>query len=257
MPRVGLFIPCYIDQIYPDVGLATCDVLERFGCEVDFPKDQTCCGQPMANTGCTVDAIPVAKKFIELFASYDHIVCPSGSCVAMIRSHYEHLLHDEIEAGRVDRAKFKHVEKNTLELVEFLVDVLKVESLDVPFPHKVGLHQSCHGLRELRLGQCSELVSPAYSKAEQLLKTMPGLQLVGLKRVDECCGFGGTFAINEEAVSCMMGNDRIHDHEEAGTEVMTAGDMSCLMHLQGLLVRQKKPIKIMHLAQIFAGRAVT
>lgn len=146
---------------------------------------------------------------------------------------------------------------NTLELVEFLVDVLKVESLDVPFPHKVGLHQSCHGLRELRLGQCSELVSPAYSKAEQLLKTMPGLQLVGLKRVDECCGFGGTFAINEEAVSCMMGNDRIHDHEEAGTEVMTAGDMSCLMHLQGLLVRQKKPIKIMHLAQIFAGRAVT
>ncbi len=200
----------------------------------------------MANTGCTEAAIPVARKYLEIFSKYEYIVCPSGSCTAMIRQHYHDLVHDHPD--------FERVTTHTYELCEFLVDVLKVESITGSFPYRVGLHQSCHGLRELRLGSASELMQTRFSKAGQLLQGLDGIQLVELKRADECCGFGGTFAIAEEAVSCMMGLDRIHDHEQAGAEVMTAGDMSCLMHMYGLITRQKKLIKVMHVAEILAGR---
>jgi len=245
--RVGLFIPCYIDQFYPDVGLATVELLERVGCEVDFPEAQTCCGQPMANTGCWSDAKPLAVRFLEIFGKYEAVVCPSGSCVAMVTHHYDEFLDG--------RAGFEELKQKTYELTQFLTDVRPLERLDgVRFPYRVGLHNSCHGLRELRLGSSSERMVPAFSKARQLLELVNGLQLVDLKRNDECCGFGGTFAVTEEAVSCMMGLDRIDDHEQAGAEVMTAGDMSCLMHLEGLLRRQKKSIRVMHLAQILAGR---
>jgi L-lactate dehydrogenase complex protein LldE len=250
MPRVGLFIPCYVDQLYPRVGMATVEILERFGCEVEFPEQQTCCGQPMANTGCTAEARPLAERFLEIFGRYEYVVGPSGSCVAMVRHHYEELLHE--------RPGFAELKKKTFELCEFLTDVLKVDRLDVRFPHKVGLHQSCHGLRELRLGPSSEIVAseitgPAYGKAQQLLKLCEGLELTTLSRPDECCGFGGTFAVNEEAVSCQMGHDRIRDHLHAGTEVLTANDMSCLMHLAGLIRRDKKPLRVMHIAEILAG----
>jgi L-lactate dehydrogenase complex protein LldE len=247
MHRVGLFIPCYIDQFYPDVGLATLELLERFDCDVDFPAAQTCCGQPMANTGCVEDAKPLAERCVEIFQAYDYVVCPSGSCTAMVRKHYEEFFHGDPD--------FLLVRDKTFELTEFLVDVLKV-SVDGHFPHRVGLHQSCHGLRELRLGSSSEVVGPAHNKARQLLSGMKGIEFVTLTRADECCGFGGTFAVNEEAVSCMMGLDRIHDHEQAGAEVITANDMSCLMHLEGLIKRQHKPLKVMHVAQILAGRKV-
>jgi L-lactate dehydrogenase complex protein LldE len=247
MPRVGLFIPCYIDQFYPDVGFATAELLEQFGCTVEFPEAQTCCGQPMANTGCVKEAEPLAKRFVEIFADYDYVVCPSGSCVAMVTHHYEEYFHGN--------EKYEQLRKKTFELSQFLVDVLQVTSqIKGKFPYKVGLHQSCHGLRELRLGKSSERVEPPFSKAAELLNQLEGIELVTLTRPDECCGFGGTFAVNEEAVSCMMGLDRIHDHEQAGTQVMTANDMSCLMHLAGLIQRQKKPIQVMHLAQILAGR---
>ncbi len=246
MPHVGLFIPCYIDQLYPDVGFATLELLEKHGCTVEFPPAQTCCGQPMANTGCTDAAIPVARKYLEIFSKYEYVVCPSGSCTAMIRQHYHDLVHDHPD--------FERVTTHTYELCEFLVDVLKVETITGSFPYRVGLHQSCHGLRELRLGSASELMQPRFSKAGQLLQGLDGIQLVELKRADECCGFGGTFAIAEEAVSCMMGLDRVHDHEQAGAEIMTAGDMSCLMHMYGLITRQKKPLKVMHVAEILAGR---
>ncbi len=245
--RVGLFIPCYVDQLYPDVGIATLELLERFGCEVDFPAGQTCCGQPMANTGCWDDARPLAETFLKLFGGYEAVVCPSGSCTAMVTHHYDVLLE-----GQAGYEELKH---KTYELCQFLVDVLKVDALPgVKFPHKVGLHNSCHGLRELRLGRSSELMVPDFSKARDLLNLVEGLELVTLQRPDECCGFGGTFAVSEEAVSCMMGDDRIADHEQAGADVMTAGDMSCLMHLQGLITRQQKPLKVMHIAQILAGR---
>jgi L-lactate dehydrogenase complex protein LldE len=247
MPQVGLFVPCYIDQLYPDVAWATIEVLERYGCTVDFPPSQTCCGQPMANTGCTSEVLPLARRFLAIFGKYEYVVCPSGSCTAMVRHHYEEYFHVE--------AAFEALKSRVFELTEFLVDVLKVEKIGGRFPHRVGLHQSCHGLRELRLGSSSEVVGPAFSKAKKLLETIDDLSLVELKRPDECCGFGGTFAVNEEAVSCMMGLDRLHDHEQAGTEVLTANDMSCLMHLQGLILRQKKPIRVMHLAQILAGRS--
>ena len=244
--RVGLFIPCYVDQLYPDVGLATVEVLERFGCSVDFPEAQTCCGQPMANTGCVEEARPLAQRFVEIFSAYEHVVCPSGSCTAMVRHHYEEYFHDN--------AAYAELRTRVFELTEFLVDVLHVGPIGGRFPYRVGLHQSCHGLRELRLGSSSEVVGPAFSKARQLLETIEGLELVPLTRADECCGFGGTFAVAEEAVSCMMGLDRIHDHEQAGAQVMTANDMSCLMHLEGLIRRQKKPLEVMHIAQILAGR---
>lgn len=248
MPRVGLFIPCYIDQLYPDVGLATVEVLERFGCTVEFPEGQTCCGQPMANTGMVAEAQPLAQRFVDLFTEYEYVVCPSGSCTAMVRQHYEEYFHGSDEYARL--------RKKVFELTEFLVDVLKVGEIGGRFPYRVGLHQSCHGLRELRLGSSSEIVGHEFSKAKQLLETIKDLELVTLVRPDECCGFGGTFSVNEEAVSCMMGLDRVHDHEQAGTQVLTANDMSCLMHLQGLILRQKKPIRIMHIAEILAGRPV-
>lgn len=242
MPQVALFIPCYVDQLYPQVGMATLELLERFGCTVDFPPAQTCCGQPMANTGCVDDAKPLAQKFVSIFKDYEYVVCPSGSCTAMVRQHYPELMHDDPDYLRV-RAR-------TFELCEFLTDVLEIETISGRFPHKVGLHNSCHGLRELRLGSSSEMMVERFNKAAQLLSGLDGIELVDLKRPDECCGFGGTFAVAEEAVSCMMGLDRIHDHEQAGAEVVTAGDMSCLMHLSGLISRQKSPLRVMHIAEI-------
>ncbi|MFO0884849.1 MAG: (Fe-S)-binding protein [Pirellulales bacterium] len=248
MPTVGLFIPCYVDQLFPKVGMATVELLERHGFNVDFPSAQTCCGQPMANTGCTEEARPLAVKFLQIFKDYDYVVAPSGSCVAMVRHHYEEYLHGF--------AKFQELKKKTFELCEFLTDVAKVDKIPVKFPYRVGLHQSCHGLRELRLGSSSELVGKSFGKARQLLELLEGIQIVPLARPDECCGFGGTFAVNEDAVSCMMGEDRIHDHETAGAEVMTANDMSCLMHLDGLIRRNKKPLRVMHIAEILAGHSV-
>lgn len=248
MPKVGLFIPCYIDQLYPQVGLATVEVLERFGVAVEFPEAQTCCGQPMANTGCTEQARPLAQRFVEIFEPCDYVVAPSGSCVAMVRHHY----HEYFPHGSEAAARYDRVRAMTYELSEFLVDVLKVDSIEGRFPHRVGLHQSCHGLRELRLGSSSELVTSPFNKARQLLEGLEGISFAELERADECCGFGGTFAVTEEAVSVMMGRDRIHDHEQAGAEILTAGDMSCLMHLEGIIRREKKPLRVMHIAEILA-----
>jgi L-lactate dehydrogenase complex protein LldE len=242
MTRVGLFIPCYVDQCYPHVGLAVVELLTRCGVDVDFPEAQTCCGQPMANTGCDSDAAPLAAKFLQIFSPYDYVVCPSGSCTAMVRHHYEHYL-----AGRPGFEELKH---KTFELMEFLHDVLKLRGFTGRFPHQVGIHQSCHGLRELRLASSSEQVVEPYNKVASLVGTLDGIQLVALDRKDECCGFGGTFAVGEEAVSCSMGNDRIADHEKNGTAVLTGVDMSCLMHLEGLIRRQRKPLRVMHIAEL-------
>ena len=245
---VALFVPCYIDQLYPDVAIATLELLERFGVEVVYPQGQTCCGQPMANTGCSAEAAPVARRLVELFADYDHIVCPSGSCTAMVRHHYEQYF-DEHDA------KFNHVRKNTYELCEYLTDVLKITSVGVRFPHRVSVHQSCHGLRELRLAPSSETRHPGVrDKMHELLLMVEDIQLLNVARRDECCGFGGTFAVNEAEVSASMGRDRIADHAGTGSEVIVAGDMSCLMHLQGLIHRQRTPIAVMHIAQLLMGR---
>ncbi|MCA9035732.1 MAG: (Fe-S)-binding protein [Planctomycetaceae bacterium] len=241
--KVALFIPCYVDQFYPKVGLATCLLLEHFGVDHCFPEQQTCCGQPMANSGCEDEARPLAERYVEIFRDYDYVVAPSGSCVSMVRNHYDHLLQTRDSAA--DR-----VRERTLELSEFLVNVLNVKSVAGSYPYTVGVHQSCHGLRELRVAPSSEVMLPRDNNLMTLLGSLDGIQFANLKRKDECCGFGGTFAVAEEDVSCMMGNDRITDHLDAGAQVVTGADMSCLMHLDGLIQRQRKPLRILHFAEL-------
>jgi L-lactate dehydrogenase complex protein LldE len=242
MPRVGLFIPCYIDQLYPQVGLAALRVLRQLDLDVHFPGEQTCCGQPMANSGCAEQTRPLAEKFLKIFAEYDHVVAPSGSCVSMVRNHYAQWLEG--------RPGFDHLRTNTFELCEYLVDVAGVTKVEGDFPLKVGLHMSCHGLRELRLARSSEQMVPAFDKVRQLLAQLKGIELIELVRPDECCGFGGTFAVDEEAVSSLMGRDRIADHMRGGAEVITGFDVSCLMHLEGIIRREKRPLRVMHVAEI-------
>lgn len=242
MPSVGLFIPCYVDQLYPQVGLATLRVLRRLGLDVEFPQEQTCCGQPMANSGCDAAARPLAERFLAIFGGYDHVVAPSGSCVSMVRNHYDHWLHG--------KPRFDHLRGNTFELCEYLTDVVKVTKVDGEFPCKVGLQMSCHGLRELRLARSSERMVTPQNKVRDLLCSLRGIEIVDLSRPDECCGFGGTFAVDEEAVSCLMGRDRIDDHARAGAEVIAGYDMSCLMHLDGLIRRAGRPQRVMHVAEI-------
>jgi L-lactate dehydrogenase complex protein LldE len=251
--KVGLFIPCYVDQCYPNVGLATVDLLERHGVAVDYPEAQTCCGQPMANSGLGDAARPLAERFLQIFGEYDHVVCPSGSCVAMVRVHYRGLLADRASQELTER--LARVARSTHELCEFLVDVLKVEQASGRFPHRVGLHHSCHGLRELRLGSGSERRIPRFDKIGRLLGGLSEIELVEPARSDECCGFGGTFAVTEDAVSCAMGRDRLAAHERAGAQIVTAADMSCLMHLDGLIRRDRRPLRVMHVAEILAEAA--
>lgn len=244
---VALFVPCYIDQFYPDVAVSTLELLERLGVEVEFPEAQTCCGQPMSNTGCMDDAAPVARRMVDIFADYEAVVCPSGSCTAMVRHHYKPFFEP-------DDAKFQHVSTRTFELCEYLHDVLKVDKLDVRFPHRVSLHQSCHGLRELRLAQSSETMTPRENKIRSVMELVSGIEWVEPERSDDCCGFGGTFAVNEADVSAEMGRARLSDHCDSGSDVLASADMSCLMHLDGIIRREQRPIKVMHVAQILAGR---
>jgi L-lactate dehydrogenase complex protein LldE len=242
--RVALFIPCYVDQFYPQVAVATMEILERLDCDVFFPVQQTCCGQPMANSGFSHLGIGCDRNFVKNFRNADYVIGPSGSCVLHIKSH----LHD-----MKNKEAAIHIRNHIYELTEFLVDVLKIDDLYASFPHKVGLHEGCHGQRGLRLSSMSELMEPFFSKPEKLLSMVKGLELCKPKRVDECCGFGGTFCVVEEAVSVKMGKDRIKEHEANGVEFITAVDESCLMHLEGILRREKSSIKTIHIAEILNG----
>lgn len=238
--KVGLFIPCYIDQFYPQVAVATLELLERLNCEVFFPLHQTCCGQPMANSGFAGMTKGCDKNFVKNFSEVDYIVSPSGSCVLHIKEH----LHDANESRAL------YIRKHIYELTEFMVDILKVEYLGSRFPHKVGLHVSCHGQRGLHVSSMSELAVPAFSKPEKLLNMVKDIQIMLPERWDECCGFGGTFSVFEEAVSVKMGKDRIKEHEANHVEYITAIDVSCLMHLEGILKRQKSDTQVKHIAEI-------
>lgn len=238
--KVQLFVPCYVDQFYPQVAIATYQLLQKLGCEVIFPLNQTCCGQPMANSGYNHLADSCNENFIQNFQEETYIVCPSGSCTLHIKEH----LHGEPK----DRASF--IRNNVYELAEFITDVLKIENLQATFPHKVGYHSSCHGQRGLHLSSMSELVAAPFSKPELLLKSVKGLELFYPERKDECCGFGGTFCVTEEAISVKMGKDRIQQHLNNKVEVITGNDMSCLMHMQGIIERNELPLRIMHIAEI-------
>lgn len=237
--KVALFIPCYIDQFYPNVAIATLELLEKFGCEVHYPLNQTCCGQPMANSGFEHLSKGCDKNFLENFKGYEYIVSPSGSCTLHVK---DHVLGKDGGNAKI------------YELTEFLVDVLKVENLQAHFPHKVGLHQSCHGQRGLKLAQMSELVAQPYSKPEKLLKMVTGLSIIELDRKDECCGFGGTFCVAEEAVSAKMGKDRVADHLRHEAEFITGADVSCLMHMEGILKRKGSNVKVKHIAEILNSK---
>ena len=238
--KVGLFIPCYVDQFYPKAAIATLELLEKLGVEVGYPSGQTCCGQPMANSGFSGLTSGCDALFVKNFSGYDYIVCPSGSCVLHLKEH----LHAE------DEAQARALRSKIYELTEFLTDVLKVEYLKASFPHRVGLHQSCHGQRGLKISQMTELVAPGFSKPLQLLGMVEGVNMVPLDRMDECCGFGGTFCVAEEAVSAKMGQDRVADHIKNGAEYITSADLSCLMHLEGILKRQGSAVKVLHIAEI-------
>ena len=241
--RIGLFVPCYVDALYPEVGVSTYRLLKSLGIDVDYPERQTCCGQPMGNAGFERMAVPLVKKFDELFAPYDYVVAPSASCAAYVR-----FFHPNIMKGGQCEAAGK-----TVDLVEFLHDILNVKSLPAKFPHKVSVHNSCHGVRELGLSSPSERNVPKFNKIIDLLKLVDGIEVVEPERPDECCGFGGMFAVEEQAVSARMGLEKVHRHMATGAEYITGPDSSCLMHMQGVAQKQGLGIKFIHVAQILSA----
>jgi len=246
--RVGLFIPCYVDQLRPETGLATVELLEEQGIDFAYPPDQTCCGQAFLSAGAAPQARRLAQRYVEIFSGFDHVVTPSGSCAATMRRHLPHLVPGA-DAARLAAATF--------ELCEFLVDVAKLANLPGRLDARVGLHASCHALRELRLGAASELSEPGRTDpARQLLEGLRGVEIVELARRDECCGFGGLFALEEEAVSTRMGLDRLDDHLRASAQIITSTDVSCLLHLEGLASRRALPLRVRHIAELLAGRTL-
>ncbi|MBQ0063239.1 MAG: (Fe-S)-binding protein [Prevotella sp.] len=241
--KVGLFIPCYVDALYPEVGVSTYKLLRSLGVEVFYPERQTCCGQPMGNAGFQKKAHSLVETFDELFSGYDYVVAPSASCAAYVR-----FFHPEIMPEKECRAATK-----TMDIVEFLHDVLKVQSLPTRFPHKVSVHNSCHGVRELGLSSPSERNVPQFNKIIDLLRLVDGIEVVEPERKDECCGFGGMFSIEETAVSARMGQDKVRRHIATGAEYVTGPDSSCLMHMQGVAQKNHLDIKFIHVVEILAA----
>ena len=245
--KVGLFVPCYINAVYPQVGVASYRLLTRLGVEVDYPLDQTCCGQPMANAGFEDEASRLALRFDELFRQYDYIVGPSASCVAFVKENHPGILS---HAGHVCQSAAK-----IYDICEFVHDVVRPATLHASFPHKVSIHNSCHGVRELHLSAPSERNIPYYNKLRNLLQLVEGIEVFEPSHVDECCGFGGMFAVEEQAVSVCMGRDKVKDHMATGAEYITGADSSCLMHMEGVIGREHLPIKTIHIVEILASQS--
>jgi L-lactate dehydrogenase complex protein LldE len=243
--KVALFVPCFIDAFYPEVGIAALELLERCGVTVSYPPRQTCCGQPMANSGAERESAATEQLFVDNFAGYDYIVGPSASCVHHIRSHLTAI---------AQTYEVKQVRASVWELTEFLHDVLNIREFPwASFPHRVGLHNSCSAMRHLKMASTSEIAQPAFSKPKALLMGVPGIEFVEPARPDECCGFGGSFSVSEEAVSVRMGQDKVRDHLAAGAEYIVSGDMSCLMHQQGCADRAGLGPRFIHIAQVLNG----
>ena len=250
--KVGLFIPCYVDAVYPEVGMATWKLLKHLGIDVEYPEKQTCCGQPMANAGFEKQAIPLAEKFEEKFKGFDYVVAPSVSCTAFIKLNYGRLLGGET-AQRTDGAHVCETAKKCMDVVEFLHDVVKVDRRLGTFPHKVSLHNSCHGVRELGLSSPSEEHMAPFNKIKDLLQLVDGIDVVEPERPDECCGFGGMFSIEETSVSAQMGKDKVERHMQTGAEYITGPDCSCLMHMAGVAKKQGFNIQFKHVVEILAA----
>jgi L-lactate dehydrogenase complex protein LldE len=241
--RVALFVTCLADTLFPEAAKATVAVLERLGHEVEFPADQTCCGQMHANTGYARAAVPLVRAFVETFGrgGADAVVAPSGSCVAMVRHHYPRLADDAGDGGLADAARA--VGARTYELSEFLVGRLGVEDVGAYYPHRVVYHPSCHALRMLRVGD--------YPLA--LLRRVRGIDLRELPDAEQCCGFGGTFSVKNSDVSAAMLSDKMRSILDTGAEVCTGLDSSCLMHIGGGLDRGRTGVRTVHLAEILAA----
>jgi L-lactate dehydrogenase complex protein LldE len=239
--RTALFITCLADGLFPDVGKATVRLLERLGQVVEFPAEQTCCGQMHVNTGYQKQTLPLVERFVKVFSPYDAIVAPSGSCVGSVRHQHAMIAKRFGSPGLAEQVEA--VAAKTYELSEFLVDVLGVTDVGAYFPHRVTYHPTCHSLRMLRVGD----------KPIALLRAVDGLELVELPAADQCCGFGGTFAIKNADTSTAMLADKMRSVLDTGAEICTAGDSSCLMHIGGGLSRIRAGSKTLHLAQILAA----
>jgi L-lactate dehydrogenase complex protein LldE len=236
--KVSLFVPCFVDQLLPQTAMDAVTVLRRVGCEVNYPEDQTCCGQPAFNPGYWDDARACAERFLRVFNTAEYVVSPSGSCTTMVRKFYPELL-----AGGPLRAEAESMAQRTFEFSEFLVKVAGKEDVGASFPYSVTYHVSCHGLRELQLRE----------EPLRLLRKVKGLKLVDMLRYDECCGFGGTFATKFESISSAMGISKADSIAVTGADYVTAIDPSCLMHVQGILSKRGDRAKTIHLASILAS----
>ncbi len=239
--RVALQVTCINDALFPDVGIATVRLLERLGVVVDFPSAQTCCGQPMVNTGYLDEAVPVVRNFVDAFGGYDAVVTPSGSCAASARHQHSMVAKRSGDPGL--QAAVEVLSPRVYELSEFLVDVLGVSDVGAYFPHSVTFHPTCHSVRMAHVGD----------RPQRLLRSVRGIALVDLPHSEECCGFGGTFAVKNAETSVAMGSDKARHVRESGAEVLVAGDSSCLMHIGGLLSRQRSGVRVMHLAEVLAS----
>ncbi|MFP4310498.1 MAG: (Fe-S)-binding protein [Nitriliruptoraceae bacterium] len=240
--EVALFVTCLADTLFPDVGRATVQVLERLGCRVSFPKAQTCCGQAHVNTGYLAEAVPLVRRFVETFEPYEHIVAPSGSCVGSIRHQAAMVARSVGDEPLARRATA--LASRTYELSQFLVDVLGVVDVGARFPHAVTYHPTCHSLRMLQVGD----------RPTRLLAAVEGLELLPLPAAEECCGFGGTFAVKNADTSTAMLADKMASVLATDAEVLVASDSSCLMHIGGGLSRLRTGVRTMHLAEVLASR---
>ncbi len=239
---ISLFVACYNDTLFPDTGKAVVTVLERLGHTVEFREAQTCCGQMHYNTGYRPEAIAVMKHFVETFRDAQIICVPSSSCVSMMREHYPKMAKD---AGL--ETEIEELLPRVYEFSELLVDKFGITDVGASYPHTVTMHTSCHSIRSLHIGD----------KPERLLKAVQGLNLVKLPAADQCCGFGGTFAIKNAEVSSAMLDEKIKAITSTGASICTAGDNSCLMHIGGGLSRQDTGVTCIHLAEILAAREVS
>jgi L-lactate dehydrogenase complex protein LldE len=234
-------VTCVNDALFPETGKAVVTLLRRLGVDVEFPAAQTCCAQPMVNTGYLDEAVPVVRTFVDAFEGYDAIVTPSGSCAGSARHQHALVARRSGDAGLV--AAVAATSPRTYELSEFLVDVLGVTDVGAYFPHRVTYHPTCHSLRMLGVGE----------RPRRLLEQVRGIRLVDLPAAEECCGFGGTFAVKNAETSVAMGADKARHVRETGAEVLVAGDSSCLMHVGGLLSRQQSGVRVLHLAEVLAA----
>src|SRR4051795_6280206 len=239
--RIALFVTCLADTMFPAAAKATVLLLERLGHEVVFPPGQTCCGQMHVNTGYQKDALPLVRRHVRTFLPYDVVVAPSGSCVGSVR--HQHAMVARHAGDERLAARAEDVAARTYELSELLVDVLGVEDVGAYYPHRVTYHPTCHSLRMLRVGD----------KPLRLLRNVRGMTLLELPAADQCCGFGGTFAIKNAETSTAMLADKMRNVLSTGAESLTAGDSSCLMHIGGGLSRLRSGTKTVHLAEILAS----